>query len=186
MKTVKIRNVQLSDTQELLAIYAPYVKESAITFEYEVPSIEEFKERIMKITKQYPYLVALLDNEMVGYAYASSFHERAAYQWCAEVSIYLKKEVHKQGVGKQLYAQLEKMLKKQNIKNMNACITYPNESSIAFHERMGFKTVGHFHHCGYKLGKWWDMVWMEKMIAEHKDEPEAFIPINDIKKVERK
>lgn len=182
MANVVIRDVRLEDTEKLVEIYAPYVLNTAITFEYEVPSIEEFSKRIKTICDNYPYLVAEIDKEIVGYAYASSFHARAAYQWCVEVSIYLKEGRHGKGIGKKLYQELETRLKKQNIKNLNACIAYPDESSIAFHEAMGFTKVGHFHKCGYKLNKWWDMIWMEKLIDNHEEAPESFISIKEIEK----
>lgn len=177
MQNIIIRDVTLKDAEKLVEIYAPYVLNTAITFEYEVPSVEEFTKRIKTICDSYPYLIAEVDDEVVGYAYASAFHPRAAYQWCAEVSIYLNNEIQKQGIGRKLYEAIEERLKQQNVKNINACIAYPNEGSIAFHERMGFKTVGHFHKCGYKLNQWWDMIWMEKMIDTHENEPEFFIQI---------
>lgn len=177
MQNIIIRDVTLKDAEKLVEIYAPYVLNTAITFEYEVPSVEEFTKRIKTICDSYPYLVAEVDHEVVGYAYASAFHPRAAYQWCAEVSIYLNNEIQKQGIGRKLYEAIEERLKQQNVKNINACIAYPNEGSIAFHERMGFKTVGHFHKCGYKLNQWWDMIWMEKMIDTHENEPEFFVQI---------
>lgn len=178
MQNIVIRDVTLEDTKKLVEIYAPYVLNTAITFEYEVPTIEAFSQRIITICESYPYLVAEVDNEVVGYAYASAFHSRAAYQWCAEISIYLNKNMQQRGMGRKLYEELERRLKMQNIKNVNACITYPNESSIAFHQHMGFKTVGHFHKCGYKLNQWWDMIWMEKMIDDHEEKPKNFIKIN--------
>lgn len=177
MQNIIIRDVTLKDAEKLVDIYAPYVLNTAITFEYEVPSVEEFTKRIKTICNSYPYLVAEINHEVVAYAYASTFHPRAAYKWCAEVSIYLNNEIQKQGIGRKLYEAIEERLKKQNIKNINACIAYPNENSVAFHERMGFKTVGHFHKCGYKLNQWWDMIWMEKMIGTHDDEPDAFVHI---------
>lgn len=178
MQNIVIRDVTLEDTHKLVEIYAPYVLNTAITFEYEVPTMEEFSNRIKAIHESYPYLVAEVDNEVVGYTYASVFHSRAAYQWCAEVSIYLDANIHNKGIGRKLYEELERRLKLQNIKNMNACITYSNESSIAFHKHMGFKTVGHFHKCGYKLNQWWDMIWMEKIIDIHEKKPKNFIKVN--------
>lgn len=167
MDYIKVRDVTLADVKQLVKIYAPYVEKTAVSFEYEVPSLEEFSDRVKKIRESYPYLVVLMNDDIVGYAYASSFHARAAYQWCAELTIYLKDNVHGKGLGKRLYKEMETRLKKQNVKNLYACIAYPNDKSIGFHEYMGFKTIGHFHQCGYKLNQWWDMVWMEKMIGEH-------------------
>lgn len=166
------------DAEELLNIYAPYVKNTAITFEYEVPSIEEFQGRIKKIEKQYPYLVAEKDGEIVGFVYANTFHERAAYDWAVETSIYVKEDKKRLGIGKILYDALEKYLKKQNILNLNACITYPSvedeylsKDSVKFHEKLGYRFVGEFYKCGYKFNRWYNMVWMEKHIGEHEQNP---------------
>ena len=164
-----IRIARAEDAEELLRIYAPYVKETAITFEYEVPTVEEFKERIIKTLQKYPYLVAEVDGEAVGYAYAGAFKERAAYDWAVESTVYIKNNKRKMGIGSELYNALEKILHMQNIINVNACIAYTDnddeyltKGSVMFHENMGYKTVGRFHKCGYKFNKWYDMVWMEK------------------------
>ena len=181
MKAIVIRTATPGDAAALVAIYAPYVEKTEITFEYTVPSIEEFARRIACISKRYPYLVAVLDGEIVGYAYASAFKERAAYDWAVETSIYVKEGTHGKGIGKALYMQLEKYLKLQNVTNINACITYPNPQSIAFHKRLGYKTVAHFTACGYKNGKWCDMIWMEKHIAPHTVPNPPFIPFENTK-----
>lgn len=172
---IKIRKAVAADAAALLAIYAPYVKETAITFEYEVPSVDEFSGRISDTLLKYPYLVAELDGTPVGYAYASAFHPRAAYAWCAETSIYISQAHHGHGIGRLLYKELEKCLKAQNILNLNACIAYPNPESIAFHDALGYHLVGHFHNCGFKLNRWYDMVWMEKMLGEHPIPPKDFL-----------
>ena len=178
MMNVVIRPAIIKDAKELLSIYSPYVLETAITFEYEVPTLEEFANRIEKISEKHPYLVAEGDGKIIGYAYASTFKDRAAYDWCVETSIYLAKDMRGKGVGKLLYQALEDALKEMNILNANACITYVqeedehmNNTSMHFHEYMGYKLVGRFHQCGYKFGKWYDMIWMEKMLGEHTDNP---------------
>lgn len=179
---ITIRNVKAEDAKVLLEIYKPYVLNTAISFEYDVPSLEEFTERIRKITEQYPYLVAEADEEIIGYAYASRFKERSAYDWCVETSIYLTKEQKGKGIGRKLYQKLEEELKKRNILNANACITYADiedeyhtNDSMYFHEKMGYKLVGRFHKCGYKFGKWYDMIWMEKLLGDHPENPESVI-----------
>lgn len=182
---ITIRIVRESDTEELLAIYAPYVSETAITFEYTVPTIEEFRDRIRKTLAKYPYLVAVQDAEILGYAYASEFKNRAAYDWAVETTIYVKQDSRKSGVGKKLYQALEEVLKQQHICNLYACIAYPNPGSIGFHEHLGYQTIGHFSKCGYKLETWYDMIWMEKMIAAHGIKPEPFIRIGDLTKNEK-
>lgn len=182
MNNVKIRVARIEDAQALLEIYKPYVEKTAITFEYEIPSLEEFKRRMEKTLKKYPYLVAEDNDKILGYAYAGTFVGRAAYDWSVETTIYLKEDKKKLGIGRKLYEVLEKILKAQNILNMNACIGYPeeedeylNKNSVEFHSHIGFKMVGEFHKCGYKFGRWYNMVWMEKIIGEHKENQPAVI-----------
>lgn len=175
-----IRPVTADDTGRLLSIYAPYVQQSAITFEYEVPSLQEFTNRIDSITSRYPYLAAFVQGEIKGYAYASTFKNRPAYDWSVETSIYVDKNYHGRGIGSLLYQHLEEILKLQNICNLCACIAYPNPESIGFHEHMGYKTVAHFHKSGYKFDTWYDMIWMEKFLSSHSPAPKPFIPIKEV------
>lgn len=179
-ENIKIRLANDKDAPALLEIYRPYVEQTTITFEYDVPSIETFTERIQKTLLRYPYLVAELENEIVGYAYASPFKTRAAYDWSVETSIYVKQSIRGKGIGKKLYAALETYLKAQHIVNVNACITYPNNASIGFHEQLGYQKVAHFTKCGYKLGQWCDMIWMEKMLGEHNEAP---LPVRSIQEL---
>ena len=172
---LSIQVAQIADAKKLLAIYAPYVRETAITFEYEVPTIEEFAVRIAHTLERYPYLVAKYNGEIVGYAYAGPLHERPAYDWAVETSIYVKHDKKGQKIGRALYDALEVQLHRQNIVNVNACIASPaiedahlTRDSILFHEKLGYHMVGEFHQCGYKFDTWYNMVWMEKMIGEHK------------------
>ncbi len=187
MKETIIRIATIEDAKALLEIYAPYVKNTAITFEYEVPSEDEFKKRIENTLNKYPYLVAENQGEIVGYAYASAFHSRAAYQWDVETSIYIKQDQRNSGVGKALYLELERLLKLQNILNLNACIAYPEtedeyltKNSVEFHEHLGYQMVGEFHKCGYKFDRWYNMVWMEKHIGEHLEKPLSVISFKEI------
>ena len=173
---MKIERVTTSDAEELLAIYAPYVTGTAISFETEVPSVEEFRGRIEKISSQYPYIKAVdEDNKILGYAYAGTFKERSAYDWSVETTVYIRKDCRRQGIGKELYEALEKALRGMGVLNMNACIAVPRcedpfltADSQHFHEKMGFSLVGTFHDSGYKFDTWYDMIWMEKMIGIHK------------------
>ena len=174
MTRLNIRPATPNDAAALLAIYAPYVVDTAITFEYEVPTEEEFRQRIVHISEKYPYLVAEEEGRMVGYAYASTFKERAAYQWAVETSIYVDRQEKRKGIGRKLHDALEEALKTQGILNMNACISYTESEdehltldSVHFHERLGYQRVAHFHLCGKKFGRWYDMIWMEKIIGEH-------------------
>ncbi len=174
MNNIIIREAVPDDAEALLKIYAPYVRETAITFEYDVPTVSEFKNRITKTLKKYPYLVAVLDNEIVGYAYAGTFKDRAAYDYSVETTVYVDKNRKKSGIGKALYLALEKALAAKNIINLYACIAYPEKNdnyltknSVEFHEHLGYTLVGRFHKCGYKFVNWYDMVWMEKLLAPH-------------------
>lgn len=179
-KKIIIRLVTEADAQDLLAIYVPYVMNTAITFEYEVPSVTEFADRIRNTLKMYPYLAAECDGEILGYAYAGPFKQRAAYAWGVETSVYVRRGYKKQGIGKKLYTCLEELLAMQNILNVNACIAYPEvedeyltKNSVGFHEHLGYRFVGEFQKCGYKFGRWYNMVWMEKHIGEHVQNPPA-------------
>ena len=179
---MNIRMAREEDAGALLQIYAPYVTDTAVTFEYAVPTEEEFKGRIAQILRRYPYLVAEEGGVILGYAYASPFNRRAAYDWSVETSIYVERETRGKGVGKALYSELEEVLKGQGILNLNACISYPNPGSIGFHEKLGYHKAGHFTKCGYKLGRWYDMIWMEKMIGEHRGEPSPVLPASEVRR----
>lgn len=173
MNDIKVRDVKVEDAARLLEIYAPYVVDTAISFEYEVPSKEEFEVRIKSISASYPYIVAEVDGVIVGYAYAGVFKARKAYDHCVETTIYVDKDKHGCGVGRALYKALEDELAKRGKKNLNACIGWTPRSddkhltnqSEAFHEHMGYQKVAHFHKCGYKFDEWYDMIWMEKILG---------------------
>ena len=171
---ISIRFAKPEDVKELLKIYAYYVTDTAISFETEVPSEEEFKLRIEEVLKSYPYIVACKDDEILGYAYLHSFVGRKAYELSAETTIYLNPDKKKMGIGKKLYSVLEDIAKAQNITNLYSCIGYVdkedeylNNNSAQFHEHMGYRMVGKFENCGHKFGRWYHMVWMEKIIGEH-------------------
>lgn len=190
MNKYTIRTATSADTDTLLEIYAPYVENTAITFEYVVPSHDEFKNRIVQISKKYPYLVAEENHEIVGYAYANSFKPRAAYDWSVEATIYVKINYKGHGIGKALYSALEQALKQQNITNMNACIAVPEvddeyltHNSVQFHTHMGFQPVGTFHKCANKFHRWYNMIWMEKIIGEHLENPEIVKAYSEIKTI---
>ena len=189
-KQIRIRIATVQDAAALLDIYAPYVENTAITFEYTVPSVQEFEHRISNILQTYPYLVAEIDNEIVGYTYARPFRERCAYQWAVEVSIYVKKTTKKMGIGKKLYQTLETILSLQNITNLYACIAdtdekdpYLTKDSMLFHQRLGYRQVGKCIQCGYKFHRWYNIVWMEKHIQTHTIPPENIKSFDEIRKV---
>ena len=189
MNNIEIKIASPSDAEAILNIYAPYIKNTAITFEYEVPSVEEFRKRIIHTLKKYPYLLALKGEEIIGYAYAGPLHVRAAYAWSAETSIYVKKDYKGKGTGRALYEALEYVLKKQNVINSNACIAYPEKEdqfltrdSVKFHSRLGYQKVAEFHQCAYKFGNWYNMVWMEKFLSKHPKKPQNFRPFEEVRK----
>ena len=173
--TITIRAARPEDAAALLVIYAPYVEKTAITIEYEVPSVEEFTQRITSTLARYPYLVAEADGQILGYAYVGTFHDRPAYDWSVETSIYVDSNLRHSGVGRALHDALERVLGAMGILNLNACIAWPNvendpyltRNSGDFHEHMGYRPVGTFSKCGYKFHRWYDMIWMEKHIGEH-------------------
>ncbi|MGT2755560.1 GNAT family N-acetyltransferase [Streptococcus ovuberis] len=159
-----IRPASPTDTKALLDIYAHYIKKTAITFEYEVPTVENFSERIRNIQERFPYLVFEENGHVLGYAYASPYKERAAYDWTVELSIYIHPKARQKGIGQALYQTLEEALHQQNIVNLLACISLPNEASIHFHEKQGFREVAHFKEVGFKFNRWHDIIWMQKRI----------------------
>ncbi len=182
-KNIKIRTARPEDAPELLKIYAPYVENTAITFEYDVPTLNDFRGRIEHTLKTYPYLVAERDGELLAYAYTGAFKERAAYAWSVETSIYVRQECRGLGLGRRLYAALEAVSRLQNVVNLYACIAYPKtedeyltRNSVDFHSHLGFKLVGEFHNCAYKFGRWYNMVWMELPVGEYLEKPRALIP----------
>ena len=171
MEDIRIEVVSPGDAAELLSIYAPYVVESTATFEYDVPTLQDFTGRVESTLPRYPYLKAVRGEEILGYAYAGAFHARAAYAWAATASIYVRQDARHMGLGTKLYTALEAWLRRQSVVTVFACITYPNPASVAFHEGMGYETVGHYNKCGYKFGRWLDVVWMQKELRPREETP---------------
>lgn len=178
--SITIQNAKEADLPQLLAIYAPYVEKTAISFEYQAPNLQEFSQRWQSISQTYPYLVAKQDDHILGYAYASPFHPREAYQWLAEVTIYLAPHAQGKGIGRLLYQNLGTCLKAQGIVTVLACIAttehpddYLTNKSLDFHKHLGFKEIGHFKKSGYKFGHWYDMKWLEKDLAKKSDQPQS-------------
>ena len=174
MTGIKIRSATPDDAGRLLEIYAYYETDTAITFEYDVPSEEEFRTRIANTLAGYPYLVLEEDGIAVGYAYAGVLKNRAAYRRSCEVSIYLRRDRRRRGYGRILYEALEKALKDRGILNLYACVADPivedeylTDDSERFHRRLGYTKVGEFHRCGWKFDRWYNMIWMEKIIGNH-------------------
>ena len=174
---MKIRKAVPEDAPALLEIYRPYVEKTAITFECDTPSPEEFRERICRISSRFPYYVAEDNDVILGYCYAASFHPREAYSWCAETTIYLREDFRQKGLGRLLYDALEKELREMGFSNLYACVAVPEEedehltfNSFDFHRHMGYTPLGTFHQCGYKFHRWYHMVWLEKLIGPHKED----------------
>ena len=159
-----IRIATEADIPAILSIYAPYVLNTTYSFEYTVPTEAEFLARFQKITAQFPWLVWEEDGKVLGYAYSSPPFERAAYAWCAEPSIYLLPEAQGKGIGRKLYAALEKILLLQGYQVLYALITEENRGSVAFHEKCGYHINTVFPVCGYKSGRWLGLIWMEKRL----------------------
>ena len=161
-----IRMATLADVPQILEIYRPYVENTAISFEYTVPTPDAFTKRFLGITEQFAWLVWEEAGKILGYAYGSLPFERAAYGWCAEASIYLRPEAHRKGIGKQLYAALEDILRRQGYRKVYTIITTANEASVKFHEAVGYRHTATMPDCGYKFGNWYGTVWMEKQLSD--------------------
>ena len=191
MSDITIRNATLADAPRILEIYAYYVEYTVITFEYAVPSLAEFEGRMRDIMKKYPYLVIERDGRIEGYAYAHAFVGRAAYDWAAELTIYLDHDARRGGLGRVLYETLADRLKAMGVLNLYACIGYPQvedeyltKNSAQFHAHIGYRLVGEFSRCGYKFGTWYSMVWMEKCIGAHEAQPAPVRPFPELSPAE--
>ena len=183
MSDIIIRKACLEDAADILAIYAPYVENTAISFEYEAPSLEEFRHRMRHHMEKYPYLVAEQNGKLLGYAYAAAFHPRKAFQWLAETSIYLAPQAQGLGLGRRLYEALEKALRDMHIIDMYAIVASPSQEdeylthhSEQFHLHLGFETVARLDNCGYKFGHWYHVLWMKKTLNERSHSPSDILP----------
>lgn len=159
-----IRIATEADVPQILSIYAPYILTTTHTFEYEVPTEEEFLERFRHVTAQFPWLVWEEEGKILGYAYGSAPFERAAYQWMAEDSVYLLPEASGRGIGRRLCLALEEILRYQGYLGIYAIITSENLRSLEFHRRIGYELVAEMPGCAYKFGKKLGIIWMEKTI----------------------
>ena len=170
---MKYRLADRADLPAMLEIYRPYVEEETVSFEYETPSLEAFSARFERITADFPWYVAEEDGAVIGYAYASRAFERAAYQWDADMSVYIAKDFHGRGVGRALYEILERDLIAMGYVNAYALITQENAASIAFHEKMGYRFMAEMPAAGYKFGRWLSVAWYSKRLREAADPGEA-------------
>lgn len=180
MSEFNIRMATLSDAEAILAIYNPYIMETAITFEYDPVTLDEFKERMRKVQAQFPWLVCEQEDAVVGYAYCSLFKERAAFAWDCESTVYLKETAYHQGIATALYTKLFELVKEQGYYNIYALITNLNESSVALHRKFGFNEVGIYRNTGFKMGQWWDLLVMEKRLRSSEEIPKKVKAIHEI------
>ncbi len=161
-----IRTATLQDVPAILDIYGPYILETAYTFEYEVPSLEDFTQRFLRITADFPWLVWEEAGQILGYAYGERPFSRAAYQWDADLAIYLRPEARGRGIGRKLYEALEQILRELGYKVVYGVVTSANQDSCGFHEAMGYRAAATFHRCGWKFGRWYGTIWYEKRLSE--------------------
>ena len=177
---MKIRLANLEDTLSILKIYSQYI-DTPITFEYKLPTEEEFKKRIENITKKYPYLVCEDENgKIIGYAYANKFMEREAYNWNTELSVYIDNSSTSKGIGKKLCFIIIEILKYQGIRNVYSKVTLTNEKSEKLHYSLGFNLIGTYHNVGYKNNNWYNVGLFEKEIYKSLDKPKDIINIKEI------
>ena len=178
--TPTIRLATEYDAAALQAIYAPYVRQTVISFELEPPDVNEMRGRIHKTLTLFPWLVCEDDGRILGYAYASKHRERSAYQWSVDVSVYVTQGVHRRGIGSTLYKALFMLLRQQGFYNAFAGIAIPNEASIGLHRALGFQLIGVYPHVGYKLGAWHNVAWLGLELQKPADEPRPPLPIHSI------
>lgn len=160
-----IRDARRSDVPAMLAIYAPFVEHTAVSFEYDVPTEAEFARRLEEHQAAFPWLVCEENGRVMGYAYAGRAFERAAYGWNAEISCYLAPELRGRGVGRRLYARIEEILTRLGYYKLFAVVTSANAPSVAFHRALGFREAACFRNVGYKQGGWYDVLWLEKTLC---------------------
>jgi L-amino acid N-acyltransferase YncA len=176
------RLITEADAVEVLEIYKPYVRDTIISFEYEVPTLDDFSRRIKVVSLEYPWLLCLQDDKIVGYAYASKHRDRTAYQWSVDSAVYLSPAVHRKGIARILYESLFSLLRLQGFFNVYAGISLPNEKSVGFHEAMGFEEIGVYKKTGYKHGSWHNTAWFQLRLTEHLENPPQPKKISEIVK----
>lgn len=175
-----IRLVTENDASAVQAIYAPYVKDTIISFEVEPPDVNEMRSRIQKTLAKYPWLVYEDETGVLGYAYAGVHNERLAYQWSTNVSVYVAARAHRRGIGRALYTPLFALLRLQGFYTAIAGITLPNDASTGIHQTMGFEPIGIYRKVGYKFGKWHDVAWLGMVLQPHADNPVPPRPIREV------
>ena len=179
-EVIALRFATEEDASKLLEIYRPYVENTSISFETEVPTISEFQQRIREYAAFYPYLVAEQNGKVLGYAYAHAFHERKAYGWTVETSIYVSEDARGTGVGTRLYGALLPLLKAQGVHNVCAVVTIPNPASLAFHQVFGFQIGNLLPNFGYKNGTWHGVAYLHLALRCHMPEPEQIVSVREL------
>lgn len=185
---MKIQIANSSHAEQISAIYAPFVTDGLVTFETQIPGIEEFEYRIAQYSQKYPWLVMVEGTTVLGYTYASAYRERVAYQWVAECSVYIHPDHKKKGIAGRLYAALFKLLQRQGIYKVYAVITVPNPESVGFHEEMGFRWFATYENVGYKSDHWCHVGWWQLTLKEPDENipvPPLFFPDLDPEMVEK-
>lgn len=174
-----LRFASPADAEALLAVYAGYI-DTPVTFECTLPTAEEFRRRIEDTARDYPYLVCEISGRVAGYAYAHRHMAREAYQWNAELSVYLDRSFHALGLGTRMYTALMDILRLQGVRNVFGCVTLPNDKSVGLHESLGFVRVGTYSMAGYKCDAWRDVCWYQKQIGEYTAPPAPFRSIREL------
>jgi L-amino acid N-acyltransferase YncA len=180
MADIEYRRATVDDAPAIAGIYAPYVRETIISFETEAPDAAEIAARIERIGRQYPWLTASADGRLVGYAYACENRARLAYRWSVDAAVYLDPSAQRQGIGRALYRRLFALLRAQGYVNAFAGISLPNAASVALHEAMGFAPIGVYRNVGYKLGAWRDVGWWQLALRDPPQDPSEPIAIGDL------
>lgn len=181
--SAKFRLANANDATQILSIYAPIVENTFISFEEIIPSVTDIESRINKTLHQYPYLVCEIDGQVAGYAYASAFRSRAAYQWVTETTIYVNSNFYRRGIATTLYTTLMNVLREQGYLNVVGVIALPNEASVNLHERLGFEKIGVFANMGYKINGWRDTGWWQLELKPMPDNPIPPRSIQDFRKL---
>lgn len=184
MNDLLLRPVKMGDAREILAIYTPYILETTVTFEVEVPSPEDFAARVRAISARYPFLVCQDGERLAGYAYAAPHQKRAAYRWNVSLSIYMRPEYCGMGLGRGLYGVLVALVERMGYQNLYAEITLPNEASMALHAKLGFTELAVQRKCGCKFGRWLDVAILEKQVGPYRENPPSPLSIRDVPSAE--
>lgn len=176
---MNLRFAAPEDVPALLAVYQNYIP-TTVTFEYTLPTPEEFSRRVSSVSALYPYLVLEKGNKVLGYAYAHPIAERAAYGWGAELSVYLRPDAVGKGLGKRLYRALIELLRLQGVHTVYGLVARPNPASEALHAALGFRVMGVQQKAGYKNGRWIDLLWFERAVAPYDPDPAPLIPVSQL------